>query len=107
MDSKKFRIHIKIADKTYPLWIYRDEEERTRKAEKQIRTLLEQYREKYTPAGNGNPKYAEGDKDWLAMVALHLSIKNLQLEERNDTNPFIEKIQQMTNLLEVYLEKHK
>ncbi|MDR2119212.1 MAG: cell division protein ZapA [Tannerellaceae bacterium] len=106
MDSKKFLIHIEIADKTYPLWIYRDEEELARKAAKQIKALFEQYRKKYPLSANGNPKYAEGNKDWLAMVALQLSIRNLQWEERNDTVPFIEKIQQMTDLLEAYLEKH-
>jgi cell division protein ZapA len=105
--DKKFLIHIEIADKAYPLWIYRDEEELARKAAKQVKTLLEQYRIKYPLSANANPKYAEGNKDWLAMVAFQLSIKSLLLEERNDTTPFIEKIQQMTNLLEAYLEEHK
>jgi cell division protein ZapA len=107
VNNKKFLIHIEIADKTYPLWIYREEEERTRKAVKQIKALLEQYRMKYPLSADGNPKYAEGNRDWLAMVALQLSIKSLEMEERNDTTPFVEKIQQMTNLLEAYLEKHK
>jgi cell division protein ZapA len=99
MDDKKFLIHIDVANKTYPLRIYRNEEELARKAAKQIKTLLEQYRAKYL-------KSVRDDKDILAMVALQLSIENLQLEERNDTAPFIEKIQQMTNLLETYLEEN-
>ncbi|MDR2810454.1 MAG: cell division protein ZapA [Tannerellaceae bacterium] len=107
MNNKKFLIHIEIADKTYPLWIFRDEEERTRKAAKQIKALLEQYRTKYPVSSNDNPKYAEGNRDWLAMAALQLSIRSLEMEERNDTTPFVEKIQQMTNLLEAYLEEQK
>jgi cell division protein ZapA len=99
MDDNKFLIHIEIADKFYGLRINRDEEEMARKAAKQIKMKLGEYRTKYSKSVDM--------KDWLAMVAFQLSMENLQLEERNDTTPFIEKIQQMTKLLEVYLEENK
>jgi cell division protein ZapA len=99
MDDKEFlNIHIEIARKAYSLRINREEEELARKAAKQIKTLFDQYQTKY-------PKSAD-EKDCLAMAALQLSIENLQLEKRNDTTPFVEKIQQMTNLLETYLEEN-
>jgi cell division protein ZapA len=98
MDGKEFlNIRIDIAGKAYSLRINREEEELARKAAKQIKTLSDQYQMKY-------PKSA--DKDWLAMAALQLSIDNLQLKERNDVAPFVEKIQQVTNLLETYIEEN-
>jgi cell division protein ZapA len=100
MNNEKFLIHIDIADKTYPLRIYRNEEELARKAAKQIKTLSGRYLTKYL-------KSVRNDKDILAMVAFQLSVEKLQLEERNDTTPFIDKIQQMTNLLETYLGENK
>ena len=44
-------------------------------------------------------------KDLLAMVAFQLSMHNLELEKRNDTNPFTDKIQELTTELEGYLKK--
>jgi cell division protein ZapA len=107
MDDNKFLIHIGIADKVYGLRIDRDQEELARKAAKQIKAALGRYQKKYPKSANNDPKYAEGNIDWLAMVALQLSMENLQWEERNDTMPFVEKIQQMTNLLETYMEYNK
>jgi cell division protein ZapA len=99
MDAKEFlNIRIDIAGKAYGLRINREEEELARKAAKQIKTLSDQYQMKY-------PKSAD-DKDWLAMAALQLSIDNLQLRERNDVTPFVEKIRQVTNLLETYIEEN-
>ena len=37
------------------------------------------------------------------MVTFQLSIENLQLEDRNDTKPFTDKIQELTSDLEDYL----
>ena len=39
------------------------------------------------------------------MVAFQLSMHNLELEKRNDTNPFTDKIQELTTELEGYLKK--
>ena len=47
----------------------------------------------------------EDTKDLLAMVAFQLSMHNLELEKRNDTNPFTDKIQELTTELEGYLKK--
>jgi cell division protein ZapA len=99
MDDNKFRIRIEIAERFYGLRISRDEEEVVRSAAKQIKRKLGEYRIMY-------PKDTDM-KDWLAMTSLQLSIEYLQLEEKNDTAPFVEKIQQMTKLLEEYLKENK
>ena len=38
-------------------------------------------------------------------LAFQLSMHNLELEKRNDTNPFTDKIQELTTELEGYLKK--
>ena len=99
MDDDKFLIHIEIAEKSYGIWIKRDEEQTVREAAKVIRNKMLQYRQ----------RYAKSDvdvKDLLAMVALQLSINNLQLEDKNDTLPFSEKIQVLTQKLELYLKEN-
>ena len=96
MDDK-FLIHVDIAEKTYGLWIDRREEKLARDAAKQIRNKLVQYRQNFT-------KSDLDVKDLLAMVALQLSMSNLQLEDRNDTSPFAEKMQQLGNEIDGYLK---
>lgn len=91
-----FLIHLGIAEKEYGLRIERSDEEITRAAAKQIRDKIDQYRKRYS-------EKAVDVKDLLAMVALQLSIANLQLEHKNDTGPFAEKIQQLSKELEEYL----
>ena len=96
MDDK-FLIHVEIADKSYGLWIDRKDEELARSAAKQIRTKINQYR----------LNFSQSDvdvKDLLAMVAFQLSMQNLTLEEKNDTSPFTERIQELTVQLESYLK---
>ena len=96
MDDK-FLIHVEIADKSYGLWIDRKDEQLARDAAKQIRAKINQYRLNFTQS--------EVDvKDLLAMVAFQLSMSNLQLEKKNDTNPFTEKIQELTDDIENYLK---
>jgi len=96
MDDK-FLIHVEIAEKSYGLWINREDEELARDAAKQIRLKINQYRLKFA-------KSNLDVKDLLAMVAFQLSMNNLQLEDRNDTDPFTDKIQQITTELEMYLK---
>lgn len=98
MDDDKFLIHIEIAEKSYGIWIRREEEQVVREAAKVIRNKMLQYRQ----------RYAKSDvdvKDLLAMVALQLSIHNLQLKDKNDTVPFTDKIQELTNTVEQFLKE--
>lgn len=94
MDDK-FLIHVEIAGKSYGVRIDRNDEQVAREAVRQIRKKMDQYRK----------KYSEVDvKDLLAMVTFQLSVENLMLEDRNDTSPFTERIQELTDKLESYLK---
>lgn len=94
MDDK-FLIHVEIAGKGYGLRIERSEEQVARDAVKQIREKISQYRKVYPEAE---------EKDLLAMVAFQLSIENLKLEDKNDIDPFTEKVEMLTHELEDYLK---
>ena len=87
MDDK-FLIHVEIAGKSYGIRINRE-------AVRQIRKKMGQYRKKYSDVDV---------KDLLAMVTFQLSVENLKLEDKNDTSPFTEKIQELTDELESYLK---
>ena len=94
MDDK-FLIHVEIASKSYGIRINRSEEQVVREAVRQIRKKMDQYRKKYSDVDV---------KDLLAMVTFQLSVENLKLEDKNDTSPFTEKIQELTDELESYLK---
>ncbi len=98
MDDDRFLIHLKIAEKTYGLRINRKDEQITRNAAKQITEKINQYRRVFSSSD-------VDAKDLLVMVTLQLSIENLKLEGKNDTSPFAEKIQQLTEELEIYLKE--
>lgn len=95
--DEEFLINILIAGKKYQLTIERQQEEIVRAAAAQLNSKLLQYGQHY---GNGLDI-----KDLLAMVALHLSINNLELEGKNDTAPFTLKISELTAELEDYLKR--
>ena len=94
--DEKFLIHVDIAGKSYGIRIKRSEEEMAREAARQIREKLSLYRKAFAKDVDA--------RDLLAMVAFQLSLSNLELEKRNDTDPFAEKIQELTNELENYLQ---
>lgn len=95
--DEEFLINIEIAGKKYPLTIKRRDEELVRAAAAQINSKILQYRQHFA---------VDVDmKDLLAMVAFQLSMHNLQLEEKNDTSPFTEKIQELTSEVEEYLKQ--
>ena len=91
MDDK-FLIHVEIAGKSYGIRINRSEEQVAREAVRQIRKKMDQYRKKYSDVDV---------KDLLAMVTFQ---ENLKLEDKNDTSPFTEKIQELTDELESFLK---
>lgn len=98
MDKDKFLIHVEIAERSYGVWIRREEEQIVREAAKTIRGKMLQYRQRYA-------KSDVNIKDLLAMVALQLSIDNLQMIDKNDTIPFTDKIQSLTDEIELYLKE--
>ena len=90
----KLSIRISIAERYYPLKVNRDEEERIRKAAKLINDKLLLYKQTYS--GKDTP-------DFMAMVTLHFATKFLELEEKMDEAPIIEKIAELNENIEEYL----
>ena len=90
----KLSIRINIAESYYPLKVNRDEEERIRKAAKLINDKLLLYKQTYS--GKDAP-------DFMAMVSLHFATKFLELEEKLDETPIIEKVVSLNENIEEYL----
>ena len=85
-----------MADACYPVFINPENEEIVRAAAKQVNTILGEYREVY--------KNLEPEKI-IAMVAYQFSLEKLQLMQRNDTSPYVEKVKELTELLEDYFKE--
>ena len=98
--DEDFLINIDIAEKKYPLKINREKEELYRKAAKRLRDKILAYNEMYNRSG-----VKLEARDLLAMAAFDLALQNVELRDRNDTDPFAKKIQELTVELEGYLKK--
>lgn len=84
-----------MAGSTYPLTILREEEEMVREAAKQVDIRLNAYREHYQ---NVTPEKI------IAMVAYQFTLENLKMKKRNDTRPYADKIEELTEVLETYFK---
>ncbi len=94
----KFSIKVNLVDRYYPLKIDRKDEERIRKAARMINERVMQYKQRYSDKDN---------QDFLAMAALQLAIKNMELEEKEVTTGqvFIEQLVEIADSLEEYIQK--
>ena len=84
-----------MAGSTYPLTILREEEEMVREAAKQVDIRLNAYREHYQ---NVTPEKI------IAMVAYQFALENLKMKNQNDTRPYADKIEELTEVLETYFK---
>ena len=82
----KMKIHLLIDKERYPLTIRREEEQLYRDAAKQIDNKLNKYRRAY-------PEFSTV-KHW-AMAALELAFENMSMKDRNDTQPYVDKLKQL------------
>jgi cell division protein ZapA len=95
MDDK-LSIKINIADRLYPLTVYRSEEEGVRKAAKIINEKVSQYKQKYA---------SKDLQDCLAMTTLQLVIQKNDTEKRIDDSPLVDELEVMNDFLSEFLEK--
>jgi cell division protein ZapA len=93
MDNK-LSINVKVAERSYPLRVDRNDEERIRKAAKLINDKVLQYKQRY------NDKDVQ---DFLAMAALQYVIKALELENGQDLMPVLDAVTAMDQKLEQVL----
>ena len=95
MDDK-LSIRVNIIDRYYPLKIERSDEEKIRKAGKIINDKVLQYKQ----------KYADKDvQDFLAMAALQYVTRLIELENKEDSLPFVDSIRELSEELEEYLKE--
>ncbi len=94
--NDKIKINLQMAGSTYPLTIRFEEEQMVREAAKQVDMRLNAYREHYK---NVAPEKI------IAMVAYQFALENLQMKDHNDTQPYAEKIEELTEMLESYFKK--
>ncbi len=96
--NDKIKINLQIADLNYPMTILREDEQWVREAAKQVNKQLNIYREHYKTLK---------PEQHMAMVAFHFSREVLKWKERNDTEPYKEKVRELTGVVEEYLEQIK
>lgn len=95
MDDK-IRINLRIDNELYPLTIKRIEEERYRAAAKQVDDFIRKYRRMFSQ---------ESEKVHLVLTALELALINHSQKDKNDTQPFTDKLNQLMNDLDECIRK--
>ena len=85
--NDKINTNLDIAGSSFPLKVKPEEEENVRKAAKQVNDWLNKYRDRYPSLPI---------EKLLAMVAYQFSLEKLELLERNDTKPYLTKIEKLT-----------
>jgi len=85
-------IKIKIADREYPMKVKPEDEERVRKAGKNINERIRSYRERFG---------IDDKQDLLAMVAFDCLVDKMESEEKNGNvdDSVLEKINQLNHLV--------
>jgi cell division protein ZapA len=98
MEDEKLSIRLNLADRYYPLKIDPNDEEKIRKAAKLINEKILQYKQRYVN---------KDTQDFLAMAALQFVIKYLETDEKEDTKPITEELENLNEELDNYLEKEE
>ncbi len=83
--ANELRIILKIAGREYPLTINRADEEKYRRAAKEINELVTMY----------SKRYSADMENYLAMVALQMALMNVQREMNPDIAPIIEELKRL------------
>jgi cell division protein ZapA len=101
--NDKIRINLHIQGKNYPMIIDPKDEAIYREAGRQVEELMNKYRLRYNGSGMKTTKLE--DVDYLTMVAVSFAFENVKMENRNDTKPFLDAIQELTLELEDSFKK--
>lgn len=87
-------IHIIIAERTYPLKIALNDEEKIRAAAKIINEKVDLYRKKYVNRDT---------QDALSMALLQFVIRLIEAEQKEESGQFLEEINILNQTLDEYL----
>ena len=93
----KFDIRLNIASKSYALSIERDKEEIFRRAEKEVNQRMAVV----------ESQYIAQREDYLAVVALQLAVKVVELEAGRSVGRDIDKLEALDQLLSQHFDKIK
>lgn len=96
MDDNKMKINLLIDCQRYPLNIRREDEQLYRDAAKLIDKTLNKYRS-WRPELSSNQHWA--------MAALELAYAFISNKDRNDTQPYLKKLEELTEELDKYISK--
>ena len=96
MDDKMMKINLLIDNQRYPLNIPREDEIRYRDAAKIINNTLNKYRSMWPDLSVSN--------HW-AMAALELAFNLMTMKDKNETKPYLEKLEELTKELDNYISK--
>jgi len=96
-EKDEFRIQLRVADKPYPIFCKRSEEELYRKAARAINDKISRYSSRFSA---GKLEW----KDFLVMTAIHFSVENLLLKQKEDISPLLERVEMLDTELEQYLQ---
>ena len=97
--NDEFKIQLKVAGKTYPLFCKRSEEWVFRRSAAMINDKILKYSAAFAEAKLGL-------NDLLVMVALHAFSENIEREHHEDTSPLFDKIEKLTNEIDDYLQSN-
>lgn len=96
--NNKLSINVKVAERSYPLRVNREDEERIRQAAKLINDTVLQYKQRY----NDKDKDVQ---DFLAMTAVQYVIKALELENKQDITPVMDALSTLDKKLDDILSE--
>lgn len=94
--NDKIKINLQMAGSSYPVTINREDEEMVREAAKRVNMRFNVNQERYQ---NVSPERI------MVMVAYQFALENLQMKDRNDTEPYTMKIKELTEALEAYFKE--
>ena len=94
--NDKIRINLHMAGTTYPVTIAREDEQRVREAAKQVNMRFNLNQQE-------NPDVSP--EKIIAMTAFEFALEMLDQKERNDTEPYKEKIRELTEVLDEHFRE--
>jgi cell division protein ZapA len=97
MTQEKLTIHIKIDDRTYPLTIHRQDEEKIRRAADMLNNRLDKYKKSFSD---------KDSYDYLAMAAIQFVVELVDNDYDTVVKTFSNEIKQINSDIDVYLDQN-
>ena len=94
--NDKIRINLHMVGTTYPVTIAREDEQRVREAAKRVNMRFNLNQQE-------NPDVSP--EKIIAMTAFEFALEMLDQKERNDTEPYKEKIRELTEVLDEHFRE--